>query len=188
MEGKQTIERNGRASVSVLVSIAQLKESFETITEDIERKMGSTSKGEVTVSGFDCASADYQTSILENATCIERGEDTVLLSGTTQLKKPAFTVRKAGAKNIYTYRMSDVLRILSDPDNPTTIESLKENTLPAPMKLTYTILMPEKITRADIGKVKGKAVTFDLMDLTKEPKAIVQSKEPTQKHQKGKQK
>lgn len=185
MEAKQKIERNGKTSVQALahISISQLKESSQGIAEDVGEQIGSTSKGEMTVSLIECASL---TTILQNVRCIKKGEDTMFISGTTQLEEPAFTVKKSGVKSIYIYHMSDVLRVLSNPDTPTTIESLKETPQFAQVRLTYTIIMPGKITQADIGKVKGKAVTFNLMSLIKKPEAIVRSEELMQKSRKEK--
>ncbi len=180
MEGTQKIEKNGKASVSILFDVSQFSQSFQSIAEDVGEHVGSTSGGEVTVSGFDCTSVDSQESVLKNLTCVEKGGEAVLLSGTTQLKKPAFTVRKSGKKRTYTYRVSDVLRLLSTPDNPVTVASLKEgreNPIAASARLTYTIIMPGRVTHADIGTMKGDAVTFDLRDLTKSPKAMIRSED-----------
>lgn len=174
VKATQKIARNGKAALRFVYDTSQLKQSVEEIAQGVGEG------GEGTVSSLNCESLHVEEIVIQKVKCVEKDEYTVVITGVTKLKQPAFTVKKSETKTTYTYQVNDILRLLSTPDNLITIESLKKDQATIALtgaKFTYTIFMPGVITHTDIGKKKKNGVRFNFMDLTKKPDAIIRSEE-----------
>ncbi|MDO8649318.1 MAG: hypothetical protein Q7R81_06070 [Candidatus Peregrinibacteria bacterium] len=180
IDATQTIGKDGSVSMELVFDASQIQSLTDSLTESLEEAQEGreTSLTDSPMDEFNCD--EFTTKLEEsfsNVTCEMVDEGVLRIRAkSTPLPRSAFTSRKSSGRETFTYRVSDVLRVMGTEDEPLSPKDLQEQKGIVTWK--YTIVMPGKIKRSSIGKIKGSKVTFDLAELATKPNATIMSESP----------
>jgi len=184
MEVNQKINSDSNSEIEIvydLSAIAGISSQFES---DLEQQESMSDFNENLSQA--CTEFNEKTD-WKNAKCITTDDYKIIMSGEISLKdSPDFKITRSipfityryDVKNIYTI-LSDV-NVSEDQGQDFSDESLLETKSMSRlfnMEWKYTLEMPGKITKADVGEIKDNKVIIDMFDLAEEDHVYVESQE-----------
>jgi len=178
----ETIQPDGTAKVVFNYDVSELakaQKDLEKTTKPNPRSGSSSSS--IGITG--CASFLKESpppKEITNVECVDTGEHSFRLTADQKLPRRMFIVRKANDKTVYLYRIQNANALvennLSQGDIPTAEEEAMGAELSRSMiQGTFTLTMPGRITIAPGGTIKGNTVTYDIHDLAKQNRRIIQA-------------
>ena len=163
----QKIDASGKMQFSMTYDFTKLAE--------LSKETGSSSEAEDNCAAFMKRNTEEKTS-LQNVRCVDKAPHVIQLTGTAQLKRREFIVRKVGTKTMFLYRLANAMSTL-DPElssmnaqsssvDPET-EKMGEELAESMFQGTFVITMPGRIISSPVGKITGNSVTIEITDSSK---------------------
>jgi len=178
LELNQTIRADGTSSVELvydLSNIADMAQSMNGTGPDVDaiRQNMSVTCNEI---GDKTRWSNVQCSVSDDLKITIKGELDLRNSD-------ALVITTTDSKTTYRYSVKDVYNTLSDVSEPQgqeevndeQIQQAKQMAAMMNIKMDYTLKMPGKITRADVGEVNDDTVTISLFDLAGRDAVYVES-------------
>lgn len=192
MDVKQKINRDGTSEIEIIYDLSAILGMAEQLGNS-SGQQGNISVGEGSKENFTQACEGFNKEMkLKNAKCVTTEDYKIIINFDTSLENnPAFKVSRSIPYITYEYDVKNVYNILSDLPSVNqggTGESQQEKFSDEELiqaksmkamgvKYSYTLEMPGKISKTDVGNVQENKVVIDMFDMIGKEHIYVQSKE-----------
>jgi len=186
LDVKQKIKSNGDSEMEVTYDLS----AFYSVANDMTAGFGNGSVKQPEAGKEDNNLTESCGKFLKgtdwkNPKCRVTENYKIIMGGESSLKgNPAFKVSRSIPYITYHYDVKNVYSELSDASksqdqefSDAQLSKSKQVANAMGMKFTYTVEMPGKISKADIGEVKGNQVVIDLFELSGKEVVYIESQE-----------
>lgn len=181
----QTIEADGSARVVLNYDVSELQKTEEEINKNLNTnprvRRSSSSSSRSGITGCDSFLKESPPpKEITNIECVDTSEYSFRLTADQKLPRRMFVIRKANDKTVYLYRIQNANALvesnLSKKSDPTAEEAeMGEELARSIIQGTFTLTMPGKIIVAPGGVISGNTVTYDIHDLAKQKRRMIQA-------------
>ncbi len=178
LEINQTINEDGTSKMEMVIDMTKTMEQMKAQMEQMSESMGgnaSSSQGsdELTCDDFEEANMPEGAT---NPQCEKLGPYAIKVSYDLDLLElDALDIQESDSIKTYTFNMDDLNKLTSEDEGNGSSSSYSMNQMsPKDMGMTYiyTLTMPGKIIKSDIGLIEGNKVTIDVAEQYEQTKGL----------------